>query len=95
MELCPCASCHCAVHPLTPSTGRALALRSSLFLDPPALYPVCVLLKSVVNFEEERLSTVRAHAARQLAASGGGSRAVAATSFRVHHRQGALSDSDE
>lgn len=38
------------------------ALRASLFLDPPALYPVCRLLASLKQQEEARLKAVRAHA---------------------------------
>lgn len=38
-------------------------IHSSLFLDPPALYPVCRLLHAVVRHEECRLQTVLAHAA--------------------------------
>ncbi len=38
-------------------------LQSSLFLDPPALYPVCRLLQGVIAHEELRLATVRRHAA--------------------------------
>lgn len=38
------------------------ALRASLFLDPPALYPVCRLLSGVIAFEETRLGTARHHA---------------------------------
>ena len=38
-------------------------LHSSLFFDPPALYPVCKVLQGVVAHEEARLQTVRRHAA--------------------------------
>ena len=38
-------------------------LHSSLFLDPPALYPVCRLLQGVIAHEEDRLAAVRRHAA--------------------------------
>jgi hypothetical protein len=38
------------------------ALQSSLFLDPPALYPVCRLLQGIVTAEKRRLHTVRGHA---------------------------------
>ena len=37
-------------------------LHSSLFLEPPALYPVCRLLHGVLTHEEVRLETVRRHA---------------------------------
>ena len=37
-------------------------LHSSLFLDPPALYPVCKLLNAVIQQEEARLRTVLRHA---------------------------------
>lgn len=42
------------------------ALYSSLFLDPPALYPVCRLLKTLCTHEETRLASV----ARQASGSG-------------------------
>ena len=38
-------------------------LRSSLFLDPPALYPVCKLLTGVIGDEDMRRQTVLRHAA--------------------------------
>jgi len=38
-------------------------LHASLFLDPPALYPVCVLLRAVMRHEESRLVTVRSRGA--------------------------------
>ena len=38
-------------------------MRASLFLDPPALYPVCRLLSGVIAHEEERLRIVKRHAA--------------------------------
>lgn len=38
-------------------------LRSSLFLDPPALYPVCKLLQGVIVDEDMRRQTVLRHAA--------------------------------
>ena len=38
-------------------------MRASLFLDPPALYPVCRLLEGVIAAEEERLRIVKRHAA--------------------------------
>ena len=41
-------------------------LRSSLFIDPPVLYPVCRLLHAVLRHEERRLATVRDHADRSL-----------------------------
>ena len=37
-------------------------LRTSLFLDPPAIYPVCRLLHAVLRHEERRLQTVAKHA---------------------------------
>lgn len=40
------------------------AIYSSLFVDPPALYPVCRLLQSLIGLETTRLQTVRAHAER-------------------------------
>lgn len=45
------------------------ALHSSLFLDPPALYPVCVLLRAVSAHEEVRLESIRNVASSQPAAS--------------------------
>ena len=37
-------------------------VRASLFIDPPALYPACVLLKGVLDHERPRLQIVRRHA---------------------------------
>ena len=37
-------------------------VRASLFIDPPALYPACVLLKGVLDHERARLQIVRRHA---------------------------------
>jgi hypothetical protein len=39
-------------------------LHNTLFFEPPALYPVCILLRAVVTHEEVRLKYVRARAAR-------------------------------
>lgn len=39
------------------------AVRTSLFLDPPALYPLCRLLQGVIVHEDNRLATSRRHAA--------------------------------
>ena len=38
------------------------AVRTSLFLDPAALYPLCRLLNGVIEHEEGRLNTARRHA---------------------------------
>ena len=38
------------------------AVRTSLFLDPAALYPLCRLLNGVIDHEENRLNTARRHA---------------------------------
>lgn len=40
------------------------ALYSSLFLDPPALYPVCRLLTTLCTHEQTRLKTVLRHASK-------------------------------
>ena len=40
-------------------------LHASLFIDPPAIYPVSRLLHSVLAWEEKRRETVRAHAAKK------------------------------
>lgn len=37
-------------------------LHASLFLDPPALYPVCVILRAVVAHEQQRLARIHGHA---------------------------------
>ena len=65
-------------------------LRSSLFLDPPALYPVCRLLHAVVRHEERRLCTVRGHAENDFAADAAAGRGLARTRSE-HKRRESLS----
>ena len=45
------------------------AIYSSLFVDPPALYPVCRLLQALIGHETTRLQTVSSHAERAQASA--------------------------
>lgn len=68
------------------------ALHSQLFIDPPALYPVCRLLHSVLQHEEQRLETMRQHANRASDSSGTARRAKGG--WKMTHREVTLSDAD-